>query len=469
MTARRSDEPLRRCGWHRRASVTPTPARWIPSPSPAAHRRVGLDRRDLDSRGGRPWCLRGVPGRGGQHSPRHDLRPGQAPAQVQQRAECPGDRLGQPEGREQAVRRQPRRRPAALGSFEQINTTFANGGPGCLWKTIEHTTGIRIDHFIELNFTGFIHVVNDIGGVNVCLPFAVNNTLSGLHLSAGRHHVGGQQALAFWRTRENIGEGSDLQRIQRDQFLMASLLQGVQRSNILGSPTTLLSVVKDIASAMTTDMDTSSLLQTAESVKGLSTKSVEFVQVPSVTATQNANWVTWTPQSAALFGAVAHDRKLPKAGKNPTAPTTTPVLEASPSQVNVQVLNGSGVGGVASTVAASLASRSFHVAGTGDAANFGYTNSVIEYASPADKPAVKTLKHQLSNVTVQQDSSLTPGTLVLIIGSSYQGLRTSTSPSPTPTKPAVGSLAKSFNGITGDARCSSDGAAFTGPNSPPVP
>src|SRR6266496_2780012 len=97
-------------------------------------------------------------------------------------------------------------------------------------------------------------------------------------------------------------------------------------------------------------------------------------------------------------------------------------------------------------------------------------NEVVERKLTAPPvPAGKTLKHQLSNVTVQQDSSLTPGTLVLIIGSSYQGLRTSTSPSPTPTKPAVGSLAKSFNGITGDARCSSDGAAFTGPNSPPVP
>src|SRR6266581_4223192 len=172
------------------------------------------------------------------------------------------------------------------GSVEQINSTFANGGPACLWKTVEQTTGIRIDHFVELNFTGFIHVVNDIGGVNVCLPFAVNNVNSGLHLSAGRHHVKGAQALAFWRTRENVGEGSDLQRIQRDQFLMASLLQGVEHSNILGSPTTLLSVVKDIADAMTTDMDTSSLLQMAGSVKGLSTKSVQFIQVPSATATQ---------------------------------------------------------------------------------------------------------------------------------------------------------------------------------------
>ena len=67
-----------------------------------------------------------------------------------------------------------------LTSFERINATFANGGPACLWKTIEQQTGIRIDHFIELNFTGFIHVINDIGGVNVCLPFAVDNANSGL-------------------------------------------------------------------------------------------------------------------------------------------------------------------------------------------------------------------------------------------------------------------------------------------------
>src|SRR6266567_1734656 len=287
------------------------------------------------------------------------------------------------------------------GSVEQINSTFANGGPACLWKTVEQTTGIRIDHFVELNFTGFIHVVNDIGGVNVCLPFAV----------------------------------------------------------------------KDIAAAMTTDMDTSSLLQIAESVQGLSAKSVQFIQVPSATATVNANWVTWTPQASALFAAIAHDRKLPKPGKKVTGPKTTPVLDASPSQVDVQVLNGSGVAGIASSVAAGLTSRQFNVVGTGDASSFGYTNSVIKYASPADKAAVKTLKHQLSNVTVEQDSSLIPGTLELIIGSAYQGLRASPSPSASParSKPAVGSLAKNFNGIRGNASCRSDRAAFAGPNSPPVP
>ena len=61
-------------------------------------------------------------------------------------------------------------------------------------------------------------------GVTVCLPEPVHDSMSGLYLSRGRHHVYGREALAFWRTREDLGEGDDPQRIQRDQFLMASLV-----------------------------------------------------------------------------------------------------------------------------------------------------------------------------------------------------------------------------------------------------
>ena len=354
-----------------------------------------------------------------------------------------------------------------LASYERINATFADGGPACLWKTIEQQTGIRIDHFIELNFTGFIHVINDIGGVNVCLPFAVDNVNSGLNLSAGEHHVRGDEALAFWRTREDIGEGSDLQRIQRDQYLMASLLQGVEHSDILGDPARLLSVVKDVADAMTTDMYPSSLLQIADSMKDVATKSVQFIEVPTVPypGDPEAEVQFEQPQSARLFTAVAHDRTLPKT-KKATSTKTTPVLDASPSKVNVQVLNGSGVEGVAGSAAEALSSRGFHVVGTGDDPPFDHISSVIEYAGAADMPAVKTLQQQLSDVTVQLVPSLTPGTVVLVIGSSYQGLLASPSTSHKHHRAGIGDLAKTYGGITGNASCSSDGAAFAGPDSP---
>jgi LCP family protein required for cell wall assembly len=357
-----------------------------------------------------------------------------------------------------------------LTSFERINATFANGGPACLWKTIEQQTGIRIDHFVELNFTGFIHVINDIGGVNVCLPVAIDNANSGLDLSAGEHHVGGNEALAFWRTREDVGEGSDLQRIQRDQFLMASLLQGIEHSDLLGSPTRIFSVVKDVADAMTTDMYPSTLLKIAESMKDVSLKSVQFIEVPTIPYVGDplAEVQFAQPSATTLFDAIAHDRTLPKA-KKATGPKTTPVLDASPSKVNVQVLNGSGVLGIAGTAAEALTSSGFHVVGTGDDPPFDHTSSVIEYASTADMPAVKTLQSRLSNVTLQLDPSLTPGTIVLVIGSSYQGLLAAPSTSPTHHTPGVNHLRKSLGGITANASCKSDTNAFYGPNTPNVP
>src|SRR5215475_3479495 len=291
--------------------------------------------------------------------------------------------------------------PTAL---ERINATFANGGPSCLYKTVEQITHVRIDHFVQLDFVGFEHVVNDIGGVDICLPFAVNNPQSGLHLSAGKHHVKGKMALAFWRIRENIGVGSDLQRIQRDQYLMASLVQGVEKSNILGSVTKVFSVIKDVASAMTTDMDLNSMTTILGSVRDLNTKDIQFVQVPTEAypGDPQAEVEFAQPGAQDLFSAIAHDKTLP-----PTKKTTTPVLAAAdPSEVNVQVLNGSGSNGIAATTGAALASRGFHVLGTGDASAFNYTSSVIEYASSAEKPQVETLRKQLDNVIVQKDPSL---------------------------------------------------------------
>jgi LCP family protein required for cell wall assembly len=201
---------------------------------------------------------------------------------------------------------------------ERINQAYANGGPGCLWETVEHQTGIHIDHFIELTFTGFEHVVNDIGGVNICLPVAVDDPESKLNLPAGMHHVMGSQALAFWRER-HIGLGSDLQRIQRDQYLMAAIVREIGRSDILGNPGRLYAVVRDTARAMTTDsgLDQATMLTIAESLHGLSSRSVRFVTVPEVPYPRDpqAEVEFAQPQARALFSAIARDHALPRAAQ----------------------------------------------------------------------------------------------------------------------------------------------------------
>ncbi len=83
----------------------------------------------------------------------------------------------------------------------QINQTLSKGGPSCLYKTVEQVTGIHIDHFIQLEFTGVVKVVDDVGGVNVCVPQNISDPNSGLNITAGEHHINGLTFLEFWRAR----------------------------------------------------------------------------------------------------------------------------------------------------------------------------------------------------------------------------------------------------------------------------
>jgi LCP family protein required for cell wall assembly len=237
-------------------------------------------------------------------------------------------------------------------AIEQIDNTLTNGGPACLWKTVEQQTGIRLDHFIEMGYPGMVNVVNDIGGVNVCVPVAVDDADSGLRLSAGEHHIGGVQFLEFWRTREDTGDGSDLQRIQRDDYLLAQTLRQVLHAGVLSSPTRLLRMVSDAANAMTTDsgLSQSDLVQIAESLRGLSSGDYQFIEASNVLYPPNPNWVEFEqPQADALFSAIAHDSTLTRpasltqhsrggatgtrssSAASPTPPAASPASPATPA------------------------------------------------------------------------------------------------------------------------------------------
>jgi LCP family protein required for cell wall assembly len=87
------------------------------------------------------------------------------------------------------------------GNEVMINSLLEIGGPTCLWKTVEQQTGIRIDHFIGIGMLGFVNVVNDLGGVNVCVPYRVNDPVSGLNLNSGEQHIN-----AFRRWRSGVPE-----------------------------------------------------------------------------------------------------------------------------------------------------------------------------------------------------------------------------------------------------------------------
>ncbi|MEV4003432.1 LCP family protein [Actinomadura sp. NPDC049753] len=110
----------------------------------------------------------------------------------------------------------------AGGRPATINTAFPRGGAACTRRTVESLTGVRIDQTVVIDFGGFARMVDALGGVEVTLPTAVDDSKSGLELPAGRHRLRGKQALAYVRTRHGLGDGSDLDRVRRQQQFLAS-------------------------------------------------------------------------------------------------------------------------------------------------------------------------------------------------------------------------------------------------------
>jgi LCP family protein required for cell wall assembly len=367
---------------------------------------------------------------------------------------------------------------AQSGENEMLNATFAAGGAACLWKTLESTTGIYINHFVEINFDGFQSVVNDLGGVNVCLPEAIDDPASGLNLSAGEHHVSGAQALAFVRER-HVGEGSDLQRIQRQQYFMAALLQQIDSEQVLSNVPKVFAIARDVARTLTTDsgLSVGDMRDIATSMKGLSTKGVQFTQVPVVQDPTDANRVLWQqPQASQLFSEIAHDQTVPpkaRATATPTASASPSAPAVSPASVQVNVLNATSTAGLAARAASSLAQSHFDVVGTGDAVAPSST-TIIQYSSATEAAAAKALAAVVPNVEVQPvsaSSGVASGEVDLILGSSYSGLTTATpsvSPSPTASSgsSSISNVTKTYGGISGNANICSDSGAFSGPDQP---
>jgi LCP family protein required for cell wall assembly len=352
---------------------------------------------------------------------------------------------------------------AQPGVLEQLNSTFSNGGPACLWKTLEQVTRIHIDHFVMVNFGGFKSIVNDVSGVPVCLPFPIRDPASKLNLPAGTSVVKGDQALAFVRER-HIGYGSDLQRINRQQVFLASLAQKIKQSSSLTNPTKLYSLTHDIASSLTTDtgLTFTDMYAIANSLKGLNTSALQFIMAPVVPYPLNPNDLVEFAQPSAddLFHAIARDNHILKAARRDEHVKPLPTVK--PGQVQLQVLNGTSVPGLAAITAGQLSARGFKVAHTGNAT--AASSTVIEYASATQMAQVNTLEKEIPGATAKQVTSLKGSTLSLVLGSGFKGIAHKSHKKAKSVSAAA--LSKNYGGVNGAANICRQSAAYAGPDTP---
>ncbi|MFI9807690.1 LCP family protein [Streptomyces sp. NPDC052301] len=175
-----------------------------------------------------------------------------------------------------------------------FNSAYAVGGPVCAVKTVESLTNVRMDHFVEIDFSGFAKLVDALGGVDVTTTQDIDDDDSHLHLAAGPHHLDGKHALALARTRHGIGDGSDLGRIGLQQQLVRALLEQMATTNLLTDPARLYRVADAVTASLTTDTGLDSLgelMRLGQSLQGLTADHVRTVMMPVVTAPSDPNRV----------------------------------------------------------------------------------------------------------------------------------------------------------------------------------
>jgi LCP family protein required for cell wall assembly len=194
----------------------------------------------------------------------------------------------------------------------KINAALAFGGPSLLIQTVESVTGLRIDHYMGIGFGGLVGVVNQVGGVNICLPAALHDANSGVNLPAGCHNLDGAQALAFVRDRHSF-TNQDLQRIEDQRAFLKALLSKATSPGVYLNPFTALPFGSSAASSISVDQGTQlyDLIKVAFALRSPQTGTVPIANANYVTANAG-DAVLWNRSEAlSLFNALKNDQKVP--------------------------------------------------------------------------------------------------------------------------------------------------------------
>jgi len=233
----------------------------------------------------------------------------------------------------------------AIGNLDGNHTKL---GIACTVKTLEQDTGIYINHFISVNFAGFKDMVAALGGVYECNPSPINDPNSNLRLTAGRHLLTPAQALGYVRARYSLGDGSDLERIGRQQAFMSSLVSRV-KSQLL-NPLAIYRFLDAATRSLTIDSQLggiTGLYNLGQSLRGIPSSKIAFFTIPNfprgeVVPGDTANVVWSQPEASKIFASFRDD--VPASGLFGSVASAKTTGKSSPAAQPTSIAAGEAAG-----------------------------------------------------------------------------------------------------------------------------
>jgi LCP family protein required for cell wall assembly len=287
-------------------------------------------------------------------------------------------------------------------------------GREALIKTVANLTGVTVDHYAEIGLLGFALITDALGGVNVCLKDAVYEPLSGADFPAGWQKLDGPQALSFVRQRHDLPRG-DLDRVTRQQAVMASLAHEVISSKTLSSPSTLGRLQEAVQRSVVLS-EGWDIMDFVEQLQKLAAGNIAFATIPIL---EEAGWSDDGMQSVVRVDpsqvknwvdSLLHEQDEGK----------TEQLAYTPSKTTVDVVNDSDINGLAAAVSQVLTNKGFATGNTGNNEGGHVTGSQVQ-AAKADDLGAQAVSKELGGLPVVENASVSPGSARVVLAGDYTG------------------------------------------------
>lgn len=193
--------------------------------------------------------------------------------------------------------------------MDKINAAYSFGGAPLLVRTVQNITGLAINYYINIGYAGLVNAVDAVGGVALCLPHALHDQASGVHLKKGCDTLTGKQALAFVRTRHQFAT-QDLQREQNQRVFIKALLAKMLSPATLLNPFAIIPAATGSAAALTVDQGTNLGQLASVALQNSQTSTVPIANANYLTPAGDA--VLWNrPQALRLFNDLRTDQPVP--------------------------------------------------------------------------------------------------------------------------------------------------------------
>ncbi|WP_422749047.1 LCP family protein [Mycobacterium sp. WMMD1722] len=288
-------------------------------------------------------------------------------------------------------------------------------GREALIKTVAKLTGVTVDHYAEIGLLGFALITDALGGVDVCLKEPVYEPLSGADFPAGWQRLNGPQALSFVRQRHDLPRG-DLDRVTRQQAVMASLAHEVVSGKTLSSPATLSRLEAAVQRSVVLS-DGWDIMEFVDQLQKLAGGNIAFATIPVL---REDGWSDDGMQSVVRVDPTAVQEWVTSL-LNEQDEGKTEELAYSPDKTTVDVVNASDVNGLAAAVSAALVAKGFTAGSTGNHEGTGQISGSQVLAPNKDDLGAQAVATDLGGLPVVEDSSVAENTVRVVLTADYTG------------------------------------------------